>query len=347
MKAARLFGPKDLRIVDLPIPQLGAGDVLCKVRRACICGTDLAIFSGNCSFVRSGEVDFPMTQGHEWSGVVAATGSGVTRFHPGDHVVSTNGISCGKCPECLVGNLARCKNSRSLGTVHAWDGAFAEYVRIPERNLFLLPDKLSFEEGALLEPATVAYSGILAANVHAGDTVLIHGSGPIGIITAKLAKTVGASKIFLTGRKAYKLNKGKEFGADITINTTAESVSDVLARETIDGKVDRIIETSGAIELLQDSFLRISGGGTIAVLAFYEHPLPELAIDQIVFRNISLKGVADASRTHIPILRLMETGNLCLSPLISGRYGFENILDAYRDMADGGETRIKMILDFE
>ena len=186
MKATRLFAPRDLRIVSMPIPEVGPHDVLCKVRRACICGTDLAIYSGDCSFVRNGDVDFPMTQGHEWSGVVAAVGAAVTRFRPGDRIVSDNCVACGRCPACLCGDVTNCPSLRPLGTVHAWDGAFAEYLVLPERNVFHLADSISFDEGALMEPATIAYSGIRGAEVKLGDTVLVHGSGPIGIIAVRL-----------------------------------------------------------------------------------------------------------------------------------------------------------------
>ena len=347
MKVARLFAPLDLRLISMPIPELGPNDVLCKVHRACICGTDLAIYSGECSFVRNGEVDFPMTQGHEWSGVVAAIGSAVSRFKAGDRVVSDNGVACGKCSACLCGDLSKCRQVRSLGTVHAWDGAFAEYFVMPERSVFHLPDAISFDEGALMEPATIAYSGIRSAEVNPGDAVLVNGSGSIGMIAVRLAKLAGASKVFMTGRKEFKLNKAKEFGADVTIDTTRESVFDVLARETPAGKVDRIIETSGSIQLLKDSLRQVVSGGIIAAVAFYEKNIPELPIDQLVFGNVTLRGVADSSRTHQPVLRLMESGRLRMSSLITGRYRFADILQAYRDMTGNNDTRIKLILDFE
>ena len=229
MKAARLFAPRDLRVISMPVPEIGPNDVLCKVRRACICGTDLAIYSGDCSFVRNGDVDFPMTQGHEWSGVVAAVGDAVTGFKPGDRIVSDNSVACGKCPACLCGDIPKCRNVRPLGTVHAWDGAFAEYLVMPERNVFHLADSISFDEGALMEPATIAYAGIRSAEVKPGDMVLVNGSGSIGIIAVRLAKLAGASKVFVTGRTPFKLAKAKEFGADVTIDTTKESVFAVLA----------------------------------------------------------------------------------------------------------------------
>lgn len=198
-----------------------------------------------------------------------------------------------------------------------------------------------------MEPATIAYSGIRGAEVKPGDTVLINGSGSIGIIAARLAKLTGATKVFLTGRKEFKLNKAKEFGADVTIDTTKESVFEVLSRETPTGKVDRIIETSGSIQLLKDSLRQVACGGIIAAIAFYEKNIPELPIDQLVFGNVTLRGVADSTRTHQPVLRLMESGRLRMSSLITGRYRFADILQAYRDMTEKNDTRIKLLLDFE
>ena len=154
MKAARLFGKNDIRIMEIETPVPKAGQVLCKVKRCGICGTDYSIFNGAFKSM----ISYPMTLGHEWSGVVETAGPG-TAFAPGDRVAGDTCVSCGVCYDCLVGNYVRCKKRRSVGTIFTWDGAYSEYVLFPARHLFRLPDHVDFENGAMLEPAATAMLG--------------------------------------------------------------------------------------------------------------------------------------------------------------------------------------------
>ena len=348
MIAARLHGPWDLRLEEVPIPEPGPYDVLCKVKRAGICGTDYAIYSGEFSFVKSGDVHFPLTQGHEWSGVVERVGALVKNFKAGDRVISDTNVSCGRCFACLNGDITECKDLRPLGTIHAWDGAFAEYILMPERHVFHLADQISFDDGAAVEPATIAFSAVRAAEVKPGETVIVHGCGSIGIIAAKLAKIAGASKVFITGRTPFKLECARKFnGADVYISTLEETVEEVLKKELPSGKADKIIETSGSLELLQQSFYQVRNGGIAASVAFYEKNLKELDIDRLIFGNITFKGVANNARTYEPVLNLIASGALRPAELITGRYPFKDILQGYSDMKEKNSTRIKWILDFD
>jgi len=347
MQAARLFGPNDLRIVDTPIPELGPGDVLCQVRCAGICGTDYSIYTGEFSFVKNGGVKFPFTPGHEWSGVVAAVGSAVTHFKAGDRVVGDTCVSCGSCVSCLLGDYLSCANVFCVGTVKAWDGGFAEYTVFPERHLFHLPDSVDFDAGAFVEPAATSLYAVKVANVQIGDTVLVHGSGPLGLLAAKLSKLSGAAKVFITGRKDAKLKLALGFGADVAINTTRESVAEGVARHTAKGKVDRVIETSGAAELLTGSLDLVRSGGTVSAVAFYDKTIERLEIDKLVFGNITLRGSSGSTGMYQPVLALMASGALDITPLISGRYLFKDILRGYHDMKEKNDVRIKWLVDFD
>ncbi len=214
MKAARLIEPNRIEFQNIPIPELGFNDVLCDVKSAGICGTDLAIYSGESLFVKRNLVKFPLTLGHEWSGIVNQVGEGVKTFKPGDRVVGDTAISCGVCFECLKGTYLNCSNAHPVGTVNAIDGAFAESIIMPERHLFRLPDNLSFHQGALVEPvATGAYS-VERGGDKPGDVVVVQGTGPIGLAAVQYAKLAGAAKVILTGRKIKKLDIGKKLAAD-------------------------------------------------------------------------------------------------------------------------------------
>jgi len=347
MKAARLFGPNDLRIVDTLIPELGAHDVLVQVRCAGICGTDYAIYTGEFSFVKNGGVRFPFTPGHEWSGVVSAVGGEVTRFKIGDRVIGDTCVSCGNCVSCLLGDYLSCEKVFCVGTVNAWDGGFAEYTVFPERHLFSLPDAVSFDAGAFVEPAATSLHAVRCAQVGIGDSVLIHGSGSLGLLAAKLAKLSGAANVIITGRKESKLKIARTFGADVSINTTREPLQETILRQNNGKKVDRVIETSGSAELLTASFDILRSGGTLAPVAFYDKTIDKMEIDKLVFGNVTVRGSSGSTGMYPPVLALMASGALDITPLISGRYLFKDIQKGYRDMKDKNDIRIKWLVDFE
>ncbi len=347
MKAMRLYGPRDLRMMEVPRPAIRPDEVLCKVRRACVCGTDYAIYSGELSFVKTGDVTFPMTAGHEWSGVVEAAGADVFDFRPGDRVISDNGFSCGRCLKCLAGKPHLCRRVRSLGTIRAWDGAFAEYLVIPERHLFHLPDEVDFDDGAMIEPLTIAYAGVRGIGLEPGETVLVNGAGSIGMLAARLCRIAGASRVFLTGRKPAKLEAARRFqAADVLIDTSRESAADALARHTPVGKADKAIECSGSLDLLRQSFELTAPGGTIAALAFYEREIESLRIDQMVFNNLTLRGIGNVSGTHGHCLALVAAGRLHPGALINGRYPFSELKQAFEDMKLKNDVRVKWAIDF-
>ena len=345
MKAVRIFGPKDIRVVEVPTPEPGPGEVLCKVLRSGICGTDYSIYTGEFSFVKSGAISFPMTPGHEWSGVVERVGSGVDGFQPGDRVVGDTAVSCGTCHDCLMGQYGRCRKLRCVGTIHTWDGAYAEYMRMPARHLFRLPDRVSFDNGAMVEPAATALYAVTLAGIKMGDTVLVQGSGPIGIIAAKLAKLAGAARVMITGRKAFKLKAALDLGIDAAVNLTEARLEEAIRTHTGDWGIDRIIEASGSTELFRESLNLINPGGTIAVVAFYEQMVDGFDMDRFVFGDVTIRAVAGSLGMYQPILRLLSSGMLELSSLITGRYTLDEAPRAMRDMKEKNDTRIKMMID--
>jgi 2-desacetyl-2-hydroxyethyl bacteriochlorophyllide A dehydrogenase len=344
MKVARLFGPNDLRVVDMPLPEPGPHEVLCKVSRVGVCGTDHAIYTGEFTFVRSGDVHFPMTLGHEWSGTVAALGRDASQFRLGDRVTGDTAVACGYCTECLLGRYDRCKGARAVGTINAWDGAYAEYILMPERHVLHLPDSVSFDNGAMVEPAATAMYAVHKARVQPGDVVLIQGSGPIGIMASRLAKLCGAARVLLSGRKDAKLKAALAFGADAVINTTRESVTDAVRRLVPEGKVDRVIEASGSRALFSESLGLIRVGGVMSVLAFYESPLEQLDLDRFVCSDASIVAVAGSLGMYPPVLKLMAAGMFDCTPLITSRAPLLEAPDVLARYDERAEGRTKIML---
>jgi 2-desacetyl-2-hydroxyethyl bacteriochlorophyllide A dehydrogenase len=347
MKVARLHGIKDMRMEEMPIPTPGPNDVVCKVKRCGVCGTDYAIYSGETSFWQQGWIHVPMTLGHEWSGEVAEVGSMVKQFKVGDRVAGDTCVSCGECYNCLVGNYYRCKNNHSVGTVNAWDGGYAEYVLFPSRHLLHLPDNVSYDQGAMVEPAATALYAVKRAEVGIGDSVLVIGTGPIGLLAAKQAKISGAAKVIVAGRKEFKLTMAKKLGADVVVSTTKEKLANVVYREAGREGVDRVIEASGSIEMLKEGINLVRASGTISSVAFYEKNANDLNIDRLVLNNISFHGVGGSLWMNAPVLNLLASGQMDPTVMITERYPFSKAIEALNAMREKNENRIKIMLEME
>ncbi|MDD5018337.1 MAG: alcohol dehydrogenase catalytic domain-containing protein [Eubacteriales bacterium] len=340
MKAVRLFGKNDIRVVDMDLPAPGYGQALVKVECCGICGTDYAILNG----AFSGMVDYPITMGHEWSGEVAETGPGVTHVQKGDRVAGDTCVSCGNCYACLTGNYINCKTKKNVGTTMTWDGAYAEYILFPARHLFKLPDNVDFDSGALLEPAATAMLAVVQARVGLGDNVVVHGTGPIGISAALLAKLSGAAKVMITGRKDFKLKLAKEMGVDYTVNTARQDMAG-MAHDIFKGEgADAVIEASGSEMLMKDSFEIVANSARISVVSFFEKNV-NLDIDTAVFKDVSILPVPGNRGMNMPALRLMASGRLNLKPLITGRCRLSDVPDVLNNLKTDNEKKIKIMID--
>ncbi|NLZ54768.1 MAG: alcohol dehydrogenase catalytic domain-containing protein [Thermoanaerobacteraceae bacterium] len=270
MKALIVASRGKLEFIETEVPKVGPNDVLVKVAYCGICATDLAILSGETSFVRDGLIKYPVRIGHEWSGVVADVGENVKDIKVGDRVVTDTAVSCGECVCCLKGDYQSCENIKSVGTVNCWDGAFAEYMLMPRRHVFKLPDSLGLMEAALVEPAGIALSGVDKCDLSLDKDVLIIGTGDIGLAAVAIAKSKGARKVFLSGRKAFKLEKGQQMGADAVVNVTNEDLKDFIMKNTEGKGVDVIIETSGNIKVINQCMELVKNSATIVLIGFYE-----------------------------------------------------------------------------
>ena len=346
MRVLRIHGPRDLRLVDLPTPDPGKGQALCRVLRAGICATDQSIYTGRLSFVKSGLVRFPFTPGHEWSGVVKRVGPGVQDLKPGDAVVGDTAVSCGVCRSCLLGSYNACSNMRSVGTVNAWDGAFADCILMPQRHLSLLPAGVSFDNGAMVEPAATALNAVYRAQVGLGDRVLVLGSGPIGIIAAKLAKLCGAWKVVLVGRRESKLRVARSLGIDATIDTGRSGIRAGVSDALGTGMVDSIVEASGSVDLLNEALGVLSPSGLVGAVAFYEGEFSGFDLNELVLKAAQIRGVAGSMGLYEPILRLMESGRLDLAPLITSRCTLDEVPRVMHEMDSDSHT-IKMMIGID
>lgn len=255
MKAAVTYGKQNLKIENVPVPEIKDNEVLIKVKACGICGTDPHIYNGHFP------APMPLIQGHEFAGEVVKVGANVTSVATGDRVTADINISCGNCYYCRTGQKLFCENITQLG-VHT-NGAFAEFVKAPENNVYTLPEGMSWEEGAYIEPLACVIRGQERANISMGDTVAIIGAGPMGLAHAIMAKLNGATQVIISEMNQARLQKARDLGVDVVIDASEKDpVQEVL--NLTDGRgADVVFEVVGAIPTYQQALNLVRKGGTL------------------------------------------------------------------------------------
>ena len=274
-------GKGQIELMDYPVPQVKEGYVLIKIKAAGICGSDLKIYDDDHPYYP------PVVLGHEFSGVIEEMGSGVEGWRTGDRVVSeVHGLVCGRCRFCLSGEKHVCPSKRALG----WgiDGGFAEYVSVPSWLLHRIPEQITFEEAAVMEPLAIAIHGVLErARVEPEDVVVVLGCGPVGLLALQTAKAEGASKVFITGitqDEKLRLKLARELGADRTINVEKEDPVAVVRESTGGVGADLVVEVSGAPQAIAQGFRIVRTHGRFLAIGIPAGQEVPIAWKETVFR---------------------------------------------------------------
>ena len=344
MKALVVKAPGIIEYQEVQKPVPGPHEVVSRVCYCGICGTDGEIYHGDTSLAENHLIHYPVRIGHEWSGVVESVGSEVHDFKPGDRVISDTGSSCGKCEACLSGNFRKCENLVSLGTIGDFkEGAFAEYIVMHEWHMHKVPDEISLEEAALVEPGTVALHALENSRVQSGETILVTGTGVIGLMAVNLAKQMGL-RVLLAGRKPFKLNIGRQMGADITINTTQEDLSQAVLHATDGRGVDVFFDTTGAMSIVNRAMDLTAYAGRIALLAFYDDLLNAFDVNRLVMYHKSLLGCEGTDWCAPRVLDIVKQKKVPLTPMITHRVAFEEAAETIRNSRRNTAEKIKVMV---
>jgi len=314
MKALLLSGYSKLAVADLPEPIAGPGEVLVEVAACGICGSDVHGYDGG-----SGRRIPPLVMGHEAAGMVAAIGEGVKKFAVGDRVTFDSTVYCGECDFCLRGEVNLCDNRQVIGVSCAdfrRAGAFAEYVSVPERIVYRLPDQLPFEEAAMLEAVSVALHAVAVSDLKGGESALVIGAGMIGLLTLQAARAAGCTPIFVADVDATRLKLAEEMGADATILASgAGMVEEVLCRTGRRG-VDLVLEAVGRDETITAAVDAVRKGGTVTLIGNIT-PQVKLPLQKVVSRQIRLQGSCASCGEYPEAIRLVSNGKIRVRPLIT------------------------------
>lgn len=278
MKAAVLHAKDDLRYEEYPAPVISAGEVLVKVKATGICGSDIPRVLGDAAH------SYPIVLGHEFSGEVVELGEGVTSIKVGDRVAGVPLVPCLKCGDCQKGDYSLCKNYTFIGS--RIQGSFADYVKMPEKNVVRFEANVSYEQGAFFEPSTVALHGLNRLNYKGGQDVAILGGGTIGLFTAQWAKIFGAKRVFVFDIDNDRLALAKKLGADVTINTTEPNFRDVVNELTDKRGFGFVYETAGVDITMKLAF---ELAGNKAGVCFIGTPIKDLVFTPKLFENMNRK----------------------------------------------------------
>lgn len=323
MKAAVYHGPGDLRVEEVPVRKLKDNEVKIQVKYCGICGTDIHIFHGDGGCC---DVTPPLVPGHEFSGVVAEVGAGVKTVKVGDRVTGDPNDMCGECYFCKNGMQHFCKNNIGIGTTV--DGGFAEYVIMREKQVYKVSDDLSFIEAAMTEPISCCLHGIDLCNIKAGDTVLVIGGGPIGMIMMQLAKNAGASKVIMSEPVEEKREQALKLGATKTIDPLHEDVEAVLAEYC--ENVNVVIECVGNVHTQADA-VRFAGKG--ATIMFFGLAAPDESFpikpDDIFKKELHITSSYINPYSFERAIQILESGTVELESLITNVVPLDDIADVF------------------
>ena len=324
---------------DIPEPSVGHNDVLIKIHRSAICGTDMHIYNWDAWAQKS--VPVPMAVGHEYAGEIVEMGSEVRGFHTGDRVSGEGHITCGHCRNCRAGRRHLCRNTVGVGVNR--EGAFAEFLVIPAFNAFRIPADISDDLASIFDPFGNATHTALSFNL-VGEDVLITGAGPIGLMAAAISRHVGARHVVITDVNDYRLDLARRMGATRAVNVGCEKLRDVMEELHMTEGFDVGMEMSGVPEAFASMLAHMNHGGKVALLGI---PPPDRVIDwnPVIFKGLEIKGIygREMFETWYKMVAMLQSG-LDLSPILTHHFKVDDYQEAFATMLSGESG--KVILDW-
>jgi threonine 3-dehydrogenase len=324
-------------IREVTIPQFGPSDVLVKVKVASICGTDLHIYEWDRWAQR--RIHPPLIPGHEFCGEVVAYGGEVTSVKEGDFVSAEMHVACGKCLQCRTGEAHICQNVRIIGV--DTDGAFAEFVVIPESNIWKLDPAIPQEYASILDPLGNAVHSVLAGEI-AAKTVAVTGCGPIGLFSIAVARAVGAAQVFAIEVNEHRRKIAAQMKADMVLDPTSQNVQNEILEHTGGLGVDVVLEMAGHPQSIRTAFDVVRRGGRISLLGLTSKPISLNFSEDIIFKGITVQGINGRRmyQTWYQMTALLKAGKLDLHPVITDQIAMKDFSTAMERLKTGEASKI-------
>ena len=324
-------------IREVPIPSFGRTDVLVKVKAASICGTDLHIYEWDRW--AQNRIHPPLIPGHEFCGEVAAFGDEVTSVKEGDFVSAEMHVACGKCQQCRTGEAHICQHVKIIGV--DTDGAFAEFVVIPESNIWKLDPAIPQEYASILDPLGNAVHTVLAGEI-AAKTVAITGCGPIGLFAIAVARAVGATTVFAIEVNEHRRRIAQQMKADYVLDPSIQDVKSILREKTGGLGADVVLEMAGHPDAIRLAFDIVRSGGRISLLGLTSKPISLNFSEDIIFKGITVQGINGRRmyQTWFQMTALLKAGRLDLHPVITDRLPLKDFSKAMERLKTGEASKI-------
>lgn len=346
MTAVVLHEADDMRVEAWPVPEPGPGEALVKVAVASICSTDVKV----AHRALAGQPPGPFVMGHEYAGTVCAVGPGVDEFRVGDRVAVEVHKGCGRCANCIRGWYTSCLNYGDLAKGHrakglTCDGGFAEYAANHINTLHRLPAGLTFEQAVVVTTAASPLWTIdLMGGSLTGESVLVLGPGPIGLMAVQLAKALGAARVILAGTRDARLLVGQRLGADVIVNTRRENLAERVRALTGGLGADAVLECAGGPTALQAALESVRRGGRLGLTAFYPGPI-QVDMNLAVLNQVRISpSRGEGGRSCERALALMSAGKIRAEPLLTHRFALDTIHEAFTTVTGRKDEALKVAI---
>lgn len=335
-----MTAPGVIAFREVPTPKPQPGEVLVKIQKIGVCGSDIHVYHGEHPFTK-----YPVTQGHEVSGEIAALGEGVAGFALGQKVTIQPQVVCGKCWPCRHGKYNLCEELKVMG--FQTTGVASHYFAVDAKKVTPLPESMSFDEGAMIEPLAVAVHAVRQAGDVEGKDICVLGAGPIGILVAQVAKGLGARKVMITDVSDIRLEKAKECGADVCVNTREKDFAQAFVQCFGPDKADVIYDCAGNNVTMGQAIANARKGSIILLVAVFA---TRGDIDLAVLNDHELDlntSMMYRNEDYLIAIDLVNQGKVQLKPLISKHFAFRDYLKAYKYIDENRETTMKVIINVQ
>jgi L-iditol 2-dehydrogenase len=338
MKQQIMTSPGEIKFIDIPILKLKENEVLIKIMRIGVCGSDIHVYHGKHPYT-----SYPVTQGHEVSGKIEKIGSKVQGFKLGDKVTIQPQVVCGHCYPCTHENYHICDDLKVMG--FQTTGTASEFFTVDFEKVIKLPDDISYEEGAMIEPCAVAVHAVLKGGDVKDLNIIVLGAGPIGNLVAQSAKALGANLVMITDISDFRLEVAKEVGIDFTVNPTKADLSEEIIKVFGPNKADLIIECVGANETINDAIENARKGTDIIVVGVFGDK-PTINLGFVQDRELKVIGnMMYQTDDYIKAIELVSSKKINLEPLMTTHFPFEDYNKAYKFIEDKKDKVMKVFID--
>ena len=335
-----MTAPGKIEFREIPVPEIGENEVLIKIMKIGVCGSDIHVYHGEHPFT-----SYPVTQGHEVSGEVVKTGAAVSGIKPGQKVTIQPQVVCGRCYPCRHGKYNLCEELKVMG--FQTTGVASHYFAVDQAKVTPLPDEMSYDEGAMIEPLAVAVHAVRRAGDVKGAKIAVLGAGPIGILVAQAAKGMGADQVMITDVSSLRLEKAKECGVDFCVNTRNQDFGEAMVHNFGPDKADVIYDCAGNNITMGQAIKYARKGSVIILVAVFAGPGQlDLAVlnDHELDLNTSMMY---RNEDYLDAIRLVNEKKVVLAPLVSKHFAFGDYLKAYQYIDENRESTMKVIINVQ